>query len=278
MHPEPSTAFPNTPSPENTLPPSLTSQHGQRHDDDLQGSRQPHSRELRGTPEPSTGGNAADATRSNATSDDEQTVNTFGVRGTDASTPPPRDRISEYENARVKTPRKPLEGPLFEVIKSNRRPDDKSSPIAKLPNGECPASWNAFSLVSVPNAMLMSDNRGLDSCHCSPFAQRSRRRVPCVAPLQRLSHHTACVAGGLWALFSRSTGARRRRNSRGSREHRRCCAVGKKKIHTPHSTGVMEERVYSADEAFEVHGPWQTCPGLYYAIARRTGANCCAFP
>jgi hypothetical protein len=29
---------------------------------------------------------------------------------------------------------------LFEVIKSNRRPDDKSSPIAHLPNGECKTS------------------------------------------------------------------------------------------------------------------------------------------
>jgi hypothetical protein len=71
-----------------------------------------------------------------ATSADGNTLEPLGLRGSKASTPPPRDRISEYENARVKTPKKPAEGPLFEVIKSNRRPDDKSSAIAKLPNGE----------------------------------------------------------------------------------------------------------------------------------------------
>jgi hypothetical protein len=58
------------------------------------------------------------------------------------ASPPPRNRITEYENALAQTPKKRAQGPAFEVIKSARKPDDKSCAIAKLPNGEstpCPA-------------------------------------------------------------------------------------------------------------------------------------------
>lgn len=116
--------------------PSPTSQHGHRLDHDLQDSLQPHSSELRGGPEPPSGGDHRDATTpGNATIDGGIAVDTIGLKGIKTVTPPPRNRISEYENARVKTPKKPSEGPLFEVIKSTRKPDDKSSAIAKLPNG-----------------------------------------------------------------------------------------------------------------------------------------------
>ncbi|KAJ5065210.1 hypothetical protein J3E72DRAFT_235591 [Bipolaris maydis] len=57
-----------------------------------------------------------------------------GLKGGARPSPTPRDRITEYENALANSPRKPADGPLFEVVKSNRNPDDKSSPIAKLPN------------------------------------------------------------------------------------------------------------------------------------------------
>lgn len=137
MQSEPPKASQHAPPPEDTPQPLPTSQHGQLRSDDLQDALQPHADEQQGEPEPPTGGQERDATRSNATSDDGRAVETLGLRGNDASTPPPRNRISEYENARVKTPKTPAEGPLFEVIKSNRRPDDKSSPIAELPNGEC---------------------------------------------------------------------------------------------------------------------------------------------
>lgn len=47
-----------------------------------------------------------------------------------------RNRIAEYENAsQSSTPRRRTEGPAFEVIKKNRKPGDKRSPIAELPNG-----------------------------------------------------------------------------------------------------------------------------------------------
>ncbi|KAH5766119.1 hypothetical protein HBI16_151060 [Parastagonospora nodorum] len=136
MQSEPTKASQHAPTPEDAPHPPPTSQHGQPRDDDLQDSLRPHPGEQRGEPEPPSSGNEneGDATRSSATSSDGNAVETFGLRANEASTPPPRNRISEYENARVKTPKKPSEGPLFEVIKSNRRPDDKSSPIAKLPN------------------------------------------------------------------------------------------------------------------------------------------------
>jgi hypothetical protein len=178
MQPEPSTTSQNIPAPGNPLFPSPTSQHGQPRDDDLQDSLQPHPGELRGEPVPPPGGNAADATRSNATSDDGHAVETL-LRGTDSSTPPPRDRISEYENARVKTPKKPSEGPLFEVVKSSRRPDDKSSAIAKLPNGE----YSSSVIDSVHRQVLMH-SRGLDPRHCPSLAKRSCRRISGFASLQ----------------------------------------------------------------------------------------------
>jgi hypothetical protein len=136
MQPEPTQASPNIPAPENTPPPSAISHHGQRLEHDVQDSLQPHSGELRGPPEPSKGGDHGDATGARATSPDSNAIEILGLSDSKASTPPPRDRISEYENARVKTPKKPADGPLFEVVKSNRRPDDKSSAIAKLPNGK----------------------------------------------------------------------------------------------------------------------------------------------
>ncbi|OMP86241.1 hypothetical protein BK809_0003411 [Diplodia seriata] len=48
--------------------------------------------------------------------------------------PPPRNRIAEYENALSPSPQRKPEGPIFEVIKKNRKAGDRSSPVAKLPN------------------------------------------------------------------------------------------------------------------------------------------------
>ncbi|KAF1846720.1 uncharacterized protein K460DRAFT_406911 [Cucurbitaria berberidis CBS 394.84] len=109
-------------------------QHGQHRDDNLQASLQPHSGELQGAPEPPTGGNGRDATRPDGVIEDDDTVEVVGLKDTSTATPPPRNRIAEYESALVGSPRRPSDGPLFEIIKSKRRLDDKNSPIAKLPN------------------------------------------------------------------------------------------------------------------------------------------------
>ncbi|KAF2143787.1 uncharacterized protein K452DRAFT_247209 [Aplosporella prunicola CBS 121167] len=50
------------------------------------------------------------------------------------TSPPPRNRIEEYENALAPSPLKKPELPIFEVVKKSRKPGDKSSAIAKLPN------------------------------------------------------------------------------------------------------------------------------------------------
>lgn len=51
------------------------------------------------------------------------------------ASPSPRNRIAEYENALNQSAKK-SEGPIFEVIKKSRKPDDKNSPITNLPNGK----------------------------------------------------------------------------------------------------------------------------------------------
>lgn len=48
--------------------------------------------------------------------------------------PPALNRITEYEKASTPPVRK-REGPAFEVIKKQRSPSDKRSPIQELPNG-----------------------------------------------------------------------------------------------------------------------------------------------
>ena len=108
-------------------------QHGQRRDDDLQSPLQPHSRGSRGASESPSGGDRRVATRSGIFSADAD-AETEGLKSLRLSTPPPRNRIDEYEKALSKSARKNPEVPLFEVIKSNRKPDDKRSPIACLPN------------------------------------------------------------------------------------------------------------------------------------------------
>lgn len=53
----------------------------------------------------------------------------------DTPSPPAGSRIAEYEKSST-PPVKKREGPAFEVIKKHRSPNDKSSPIQELPNGQ----------------------------------------------------------------------------------------------------------------------------------------------
>lgn len=131
MPPEPTNVSQHVIHQQITANTATASQHGQRRSDDLQDSLQPHPGELWGEPESSPDGRDGNATRSDEASD---CVKTDGLRGVTSSSPPPRDRITEYENALANSPRKPSAGPLFEIIKSDKKPGDKRSPIAKLPN------------------------------------------------------------------------------------------------------------------------------------------------
>lgn len=113
--------------------PQAPSQHGQRRDDDQQPPLQLHPGDARGESESPSGGDGRDTTRSE-TPGANGDAESEGLKGLRLSTPPPRNRIDEYEKALTKSARKNPEGPLFEVIKTNRKPDDKRSPIAHLPN------------------------------------------------------------------------------------------------------------------------------------------------
>lgn len=111
-------------------------QHGQHRDDNLQASLLLVPDELQGASEPQPSGDRQVATRADAMKHDGAEVAATELNRPQSSTPQARNRIAEYENALVTPPRKNSGGPLFEVIKTNRAPDDKSSPVAKLPNGE----------------------------------------------------------------------------------------------------------------------------------------------
>jgi hypothetical protein len=106
------------PTLETSTPPS---QHGQCRDPDQPLPVRPHDRGTHG---------------GSASPDDAPDARLNGVDGANGATtppPPPRNRIDEYEKALVKSARK-ADGPLFEVVKSHRKPDDKSSPITGMPN------------------------------------------------------------------------------------------------------------------------------------------------
>jgi hypothetical protein len=138
MQPAPSNTPHNIPTLQNT-PDSPNHHHGQRRSDDLQDSLQSPPGEQRGAPGLPSSGDGRDATRPGATSGDGDATDVPRLNSTRAITPPPRDRITDYENARLKSPQKPAEGPLFEIVKSNRKPDEKKSPITDFPTGE----WTA---------------------------------------------------------------------------------------------------------------------------------------
>lgn len=53
----------------------------------------------------------------------------------DLPSPTAGSRIAEYEKSST-PPVKKRDGPAFEVIKKQRNPNDKSSPIQDLPNGQ----------------------------------------------------------------------------------------------------------------------------------------------
>lgn len=130
MQPEPTSAFQNTLSAE-VAPesPATTPQHGlQDHDQQLSLLSRPSGEQREPAP---PGANRPDASRESSRDRDGGAAARLSP-----SSPAPRDRVTEYENALVQTPKKRNQGPIFEVIKSARKPDDKSCPIAKLPNGE----------------------------------------------------------------------------------------------------------------------------------------------
>lgn len=151
MQPEPIDVSQRFPSQNATLDAPTTSQHGHRRGDDLQDSLRPHFSEAWGDSEFSTGEAAHDGT---SLHNGLAPMEANGVKNGARPSPPPRDRITEYENALANSPRKPSEGPLFEVVKTNRSPDDKSSPIAKLPNG----AWQLSHTMQRENELRANTN------------------------------------------------------------------------------------------------------------------------
>lgn len=138
MQPEPSNAFERVTDDTTPHATEHNTQHGQQSTDDLRLSLQPHqSDEPRGDDGMPSVHAAFDTSRTDATSADEQLQSNIrtDLRGIQSHGAPQKNRISEYENAHAETPRRQSPGgPLFEVIKSTRKPDDKTTTIAALPN------------------------------------------------------------------------------------------------------------------------------------------------
>ncbi|KAF2467600.1 uncharacterized protein BDR25DRAFT_291502 [Lindgomyces ingoldianus] len=129
MQSEPSNAF-KTATPPNATADNhpTTSQHGIR-DDDQSASLPPHEKEPRVPWADIFGRNTGSASLS-----PERVAEGNESTRLSLASPSPRNRIAVYENALVESLRKRSNGPSFEVIKKNRNPDDKNSPISHLPN------------------------------------------------------------------------------------------------------------------------------------------------
>jgi hypothetical protein len=130
MQPEPSKAFQNHLSQHVAPESSTTSQHGLREDD--QPSLLPHYHEEPREHAPDGGVRRGSMRGSSLDGDDADEAARLSP-----TSPSPRDRITEYENALTQSAKKRTEGLAFEVIKSAKKPDDRSCAIANLPNGKC---------------------------------------------------------------------------------------------------------------------------------------------
>ena len=94
----------------------------------------------------------------------------------DTPSPPLRDnRITEYERASTSSLKK-REGPGFEVIKKNRSPGDKRSPIQELPNG-------TFHYCRTQVPALTSTCRNSDAYACPTFTCGSDLCITCLQAL-----------------------------------------------------------------------------------------------
>lgn len=99
-----------------------------------------------------------------------------GLSPPQTPSPGSRNRIAEYENASQSASKKRLEGPAFEVIKKSRKPGDKHSPIADLPNGMLVGERDE-------SVKLINVDRDPHTCVGAPFANRPVLHLPRVASL-----------------------------------------------------------------------------------------------
>lgn len=130
MQPEPSKVLQNAILEQSISDNAPTSsQHG-IHPDDQPASLLPHEEERR-----VSGALFGDDTVAEASSPERVAATSNDATRLSQPSPSGRTRIEEYENATAQSTRKRSDGPVFEVIKKNRKPDDESSPIVKLPNG-----------------------------------------------------------------------------------------------------------------------------------------------
>lgn len=133
MQPE-SPHLPNTENPqvapENS---TATSQHGLHHHDQ-QALLPSHSCEVQR--EPISVGRAGGSSYADVDAPDSGSDGADDAARLNPRTPSPKNKIAEYENASLNSGKKRADTPVFEVIKTVRKPDDKSCAIAKLPNGE----------------------------------------------------------------------------------------------------------------------------------------------
>jgi hypothetical protein len=115
-----------------------TSQHG-IHDHDGRSAGSLYPADDAGAETPTSAEQLAiDAALAASLQDTPATPNAEGRRlnARNTPSPPAYNRIVEYEQAAVPSARKKDEGPVFEVVKKVRSPNDKRSPIQDLPNGK----------------------------------------------------------------------------------------------------------------------------------------------
>ncbi|KAF2239869.1 hypothetical protein EV356DRAFT_477272 [Viridothelium virens] len=105
--------------------------------------------------------------------DNPRNAGNNGGRMNESKTPSPSpgNRITQYENAIITPPRSKSDGPLFEVIKTNRKPGDKRSPIARLPNEILTHSLSHLTPSELANVALVS--RRFRDLVTSPHAWRT---------------------------------------------------------------------------------------------------------
>ncbi|KAI9693505.1 MAG: hypothetical protein M1820_009193 [Bogoriella megaspora] len=155
MQSEPTSDSQNTSIESVAESPNTSTQYG-LHEPDYPTPPPSHTRGREGSSLPNSGSQRSHSEIS-ARSDASSSRSSVGRLSAPKTPSPSRgNRIAEYENAIATPPRNKFEGPAFEVVKSLRKPGDKTSPVAGLPNEILTHALSHLSPFDLGNVALVS--------------------------------------------------------------------------------------------------------------------------
>lgn len=116
-----------------------------------------------------------------------------GLKSRHTPSPPAGNRIDEYEKAST-PPVGKRRDPTFEVIKTQRKPGDKRSPIQDLPNGKTP-------FARYDRGIRLTVSRNFDALSGALGTDRFGLCLARLEAIPRFGHWPTCLANSLCPLL-----------------------------------------------------------------------------